>query len=61
MEMSEVSTEEIFEITDSSMNVENLSGITVLEKSKRRYSDIEDDASKELSSKKFKEVSWEVH
>lgn len=55
MEVSEVTTEEIFEITDSSINVEK----TPIESSKRRYSpDLEDDEeSKELSSKKFKDVS----
>lgn len=56
MEMSEVSTEEIFEITDSSINIENE---TVIESSKRRYSPDLDD-SEVLSLKKFKEVSKNI-
>jgi hypothetical protein len=56
MEMSEVTTEEIFEITDSSISVENIAEKTAIESSKRRYSpDLEE--TEELTTKKFKEVS----
>lgn len=59
MEMSEVTTEEVFEITDSSINVENISEKTAIESSKRRYSpDLEE--SEVLTPKKFKEVSKKI-
>lgn len=54
MEISEVT--EVFEITDSSINIENIADKTAIESSKRRYSpDL--DESVELTSKKFREVS----
>lgn len=56
MEMSEVTAEEVFEITDSSINVENINEKTAIESSKRRYSpNLEE--SEEFTSKKLKEVS----
>ena len=57
MEMSEAT--EVFEITDSSLNVDNLDEKSLIEQSKRRLSpEIEEEENKIMPSpKKFKDVS----